>query len=622
MGGSGRGAVRLDNFLLATAGRAQVGPKGRASPGALQVAASLRFGCPARCTGRLPPRSLAGARLARQSRRPGAPDRSVVEGRARDASKPRSPVRLLRAPADGAGWSGRRRAEPRVLRRSASSGCCRSRWRRTSLLTVRTCAAPGVGSGARLRGRLLLRADVLDAGGGPVRLAGPGGPGGAVLRPPGRSPCPCSGGCPPGPSGWRSRGRRWRCCAARWPFSGMPWGRLAFAVVDTPVAPAARVRRGDRRQPAARPRPVRCSPRCCMRDDPQARRAAWDSSRRPRLLLAPAVRPVGRRPRTARSGSRRCRATCRATAPTCSTTSARSPTTTSRRPCELADEVAAGERELPDFVLWPENSTAVDPFADAQTRTGIETAVAAIGVPILVGAMVDAGPDHVMNQGIVWDPVLGGGDRYTKRHPVPFGEYIPWRNVFGDSFGKLDMIPRDMLSGHPQGAARAWAARWSRTPSASTSPTTTGSTTRSPTAPRWSSCRRATRCSSTPPRSSSSSRSPGCARSSCGRPLAIASINGRHGDHRRRTATSWHAGRPADHDRPRHGRSPWTHSITPGTCVGSLGRPPQRARRRFWPWPWRCSVYRRRRRTTAAQQDIPERPRPRPRQPRRTGLTA
>ena len=184
-----------------------------------------------------------------------------------------------------------------------------------------------------------------------------------------------------------------------------------------------------------------------------------------------------------------------------------------RATVELADEVAAGERELPDFVLWPENSTAVDPFADAQTRTGIETAVAAIGVPILVGAMVDAGPDHVMNQGVVWDPVLGGGDRYTKRHPVPFGEYIPWRNVFGDSFGKLDMIPRDMLSGTRKEPC-AWAAHWSRTPSASTSRTTTGSTTRSRTAPRWSSCRRATRCSSTPRRSSSSWRSPACARSS------------------------------------------------------------------------------------------------------------
>jgi len=100
-------------------------------------------------------------------------------------------------------------------------------------------------------------------------------------------------------------------------------------------------------------------------------------------------------------------------------------------------------------VLWPENSTAVDPFADAQTRTGIETAVAAIGVPILVGAMVDAGPDHVMNQGVVWDPVPGGGDRYTKRHPVPYGEYIPFRGSswMPSTYGRLTEVPRDMVRG-------------------------------------------------------------------------------------------------------------------------------------------------------------------------------
>ena len=74
-------------------------------------------------------------------------------------------------------------------------------------------------------------------------------------------------------------------------------------------------------------------------------------------------------------------------------------------------------------------------------------ASAAIGVPILVGAMVDSGPEHVLNQGIVWDPDTGGGDRYTKRHPVPFGEYIPWRSVFRSNFGRLALIPRDMLSG-------------------------------------------------------------------------------------------------------------------------------------------------------------------------------
>jgi apolipoprotein N-acyltransferase len=114
---------------------------------------------------------------------------------------------------------------------------------------------------------------------------------------------------------------------------------------------------------------------------------------------------------------------------------------------ELADEVAAGEATEPDFVLWPENSTAVDPFADADINARIREASDALQRPILVGAMVDAGAEHVLNQGIVWVPGVGAGDRYTKRHPVPFGEYIPWRSVFRSNFGRLALIPRDMRSG-------------------------------------------------------------------------------------------------------------------------------------------------------------------------------
>lgn len=113
----------------------------------------------------------------------------------------------------------------------------------------------------------------------------------------------------------------------------------------------------------------------------------------------------------------------------------------------LAGDVAAGDEPLPDFVLWPENSTAVDPFTDGEINAGIAEASAAIGVPILVGAIVDAGSENVLNQGIVWEPDTGAGDRYTKRHPVPFGEYIPWRGIFRSNFGKLALIPRDMLSG-------------------------------------------------------------------------------------------------------------------------------------------------------------------------------
>ncbi len=113
----------------------------------------------------------------------------------------------------------------------------------------------------------------------------------------------------------------------------------------------------------------------------------------------------------------------------------------------LAEDVAAGEQEQVDFVLWPENSTAVDPFRDSEVNSGIERASEAIQVPVLVGAMVDAGTDHVLNQGIVWLPGTGAGDRYTKWHPVPFGEYIPWRDLGLGSFGQLRLIPRDMLGG-------------------------------------------------------------------------------------------------------------------------------------------------------------------------------
>jgi apolipoprotein N-acyltransferase len=116
---------------------------------------------------------------------------------------------------------------------------------------------------------------------------------------------------------------------------------------------------------------------------------------------------------------------------------------------ELGSRVARGVVERPDFVLWPENSTAVDPFNDAATHGAISSAVAAVDVPILVGAIVDdARPDTVLNQGIVWTPGDGVDERYTKRHPVPFGEYIPFRSwLAGLKIGRLSMIPRDMVPG-------------------------------------------------------------------------------------------------------------------------------------------------------------------------------
>ena len=114
----------------------------------------------------------------------------------------------------------------------------------------------------------------------------------------------------------------------------------------------------------------------------------------------------------------------------------------------LAERIDGGDTAPVDLVVWPENSTTVDPFADGTTRAGIEQAVGAVGVPVLVGGIVDApDPTRVLNQGIVWDATGPQPGRYTKHHPVPFGEYIPFRRVLGGLSERFDEIPRDMIAG-------------------------------------------------------------------------------------------------------------------------------------------------------------------------------
>ena len=119
---------------------------------------------------------------------------------------------------------------------------------------------------------------------------------------------------------------------------------------------------------------------------------------------------------------------------------------------DLEKRVQDGTEMKPDLVIWPENSTDIDPYEDAETRADIEQAVKAVDVPILVGAITDGpGPNERQTTGIVWDPVTGPGQRYAKRHPVPFGEYIPFRDELLPYIKRLEMIGRQTAPGKGPG---------------------------------------------------------------------------------------------------------------------------------------------------------------------------
>jgi apolipoprotein N-acyltransferase len=126
---------------------------------------------------------------------------------------------------------------------------------------------------------------------------------------------------------------------------------------------------------------------------------------------------------------------------------------------QLAAEVAAGGQPQPAAVIWPENSSDIDPFENADAAAAIDKAADAIGAPILIGAVMvnpddRPAPGHrgtVLNVGVVWDPVTGPGDRYVKRHPVPFGEYLPLRSLLTKFISRFDRIPRDFARGTEPG---------------------------------------------------------------------------------------------------------------------------------------------------------------------------
>jgi apolipoprotein N-acyltransferase len=130
---------------------------------------------------------------------------------------------------------------------------------------------------------------------------------------------------------------------------------------------------------------------------------------------------------------------------------------------QLAADVAAGRTPRPDVVVWPENSSDIDPLRNRDAYAVISRAADAVKVPVLIGAVLRQPAPNVSNAAILWGPTgssePGPGQWYVKRHPAPFAEYIPYRSFFRVFSDKVDLVVTDFAPGRHVGVLSAGPAR-------------------------------------------------------------------------------------------------------------------------------------------------------------------
>ncbi len=111
---------------------------------------------------------------------------------------------------------------------------------------------------------------------------------------------------------------------------------------------------------------------------------------------------------------------------------------------------AAAQRTLrtspPDLVLWGEGALDPQGLADPRVRADVRSAIAAVGAPTVIGAVIDDPDGSEHTSALAFD---GSGrlvGRYDKVHLVPFGEYVPFRDEL-TWVRALEQVPIDRTPG-------------------------------------------------------------------------------------------------------------------------------------------------------------------------------
>ncbi|MGV8968891.1 MAG: apolipoprotein N-acyltransferase [Microbacteriaceae bacterium] len=100
-----------------------------------------------------------------------------------------------------------------------------------------------------------------------------------------------------------------------------------------------------------------------------------------------------------------------------------------------------------DVVVWPESGTDISPLNSEYAARVFDFVTENMDAPLISGAITER-DGNLYNSSLLWKAGVGATDLYDKKHPVPFGEYVPdrafWRQFAPDL---IDLIGREYTPG-------------------------------------------------------------------------------------------------------------------------------------------------------------------------------
>ena len=104
-----------------------------------------------------------------------------------------------------------------------------------------------------------------------------------------------------------------------------------------------------------------------------------------------------------------------------------------------------------DVVIWPENVIDVASFATSSELSEITAEAQRLNAQFVVGLTESVGDSHFINAQVVVNTLGIVTDRYDKVRRVPFGEYMPYRDLLESLGAPVNLVPRDALAGTGRG---------------------------------------------------------------------------------------------------------------------------------------------------------------------------